>query len=346
MLKDIISIQEVGHSFESVDDILAVIRTDGSCAIYESFDGKHITYVDGIFSGLGVYSKNEFYLSEGFTSKIVELDSLETIDVPFKVEVILENRIISTEKEERNRYLISRLRGGRIEWKIPLKRGKHIFLGREILINSQYLDDGKINAYNLSKGDVIWNYDTTTLGTWRDYDRNERQTQAAKVLGIHEDKLLILLNSGKVLILNVESGEYITLLFNDKNRKFDGFGLSIELDTEQAKLIQLANQDWIEVNLNTMKVSQNTIEDMKSLKIRNASPIVYDNQYVYFTDYAHYILGAINRSTLKVDWTYTFTRDGKSENEQPRYGKHLKLKDKRLYVLDNLNTLNIFERQD
>jgi len=345
MLKDVISIKGVGHSFEAVNDALAIITTGGSCVIYKCLDERNYTNINGIFSGLGVYSESEFYLSEGFTSKVVDINSLETISIPFKIEAILGDRIISSEKEERNRYLICCLRNGELKWKIPLKIGKHIFLDQDILFNSQYLDDGKINAYDLSDGSVIWNYDTTILGTWQDYDGREKQTQISKVLGVFDSKLYIYLNSGKILLLDIDSGKKIAVLKNNKHPKFDTFGNSIELDIRSNKLIQLANQDLIEIDLESLEVSQTVIEDMKSFGLGNFSKVVFDSGHIFFTDKNNMTLGALNRSTQKLDWIHKLSQKGVSESERPRYGKDLKLKDGRLYVLDNKNTLHIFEKE-
>ena len=346
MLKDRISIKGVGHSFEVIGDVLVVITTDGVCKIYKILNEKNQATIDGLFSRLGVYSDNEFYVvGEGFTSKVVELNSLETIDISYQVETTFGNRIIASEKEGRNRYLFCRLRNGNIEWKIPLKRGKHIFLNQDILVNSQYLDDSKINAYDLSDGSVIWNYDTTTLGSWQDYDGSEKPTQVTKLLGIYEGIIYTYLNSGKILLLDSDSGEKITVIKNDKHPKFDTFGDSIELDSESCMLIQLARQNLIEVDLQTRQVSMTRIEDMSSSNIENASRIAYDNTHIYFTDKNTQTLGALNRTTHKLDWTHKLSQDGVSESEQPRYGRELKLKGNRLYILDNKNTLHIFEKE-
>lgn len=345
MLKNVISISGVGHSFETVNNVLAVITTGGTCAIYKSFDERDHASIDGMYSGLGVYSESEFYLNEGLTSKVVEFNSMETKSKPFKVDAILGDRIISSEKEERNRYLISRLKSGEVEWRIQLKIGKHIFLDQDILINSQYLDDGRINAYKLLDGSEIWNFDTTTIGTWQDYDGSEKPTQVTKVLGIYEGIIYIYLNSGKILLLDSDSGEKITVLKNDKHPKFDTFGDSIELDIESGKLIQLARQDLIEVDLQTREVSMTRIEDMNSSNIENASRIAYDNTHIYFTDKNAQTLGALNRYTHKLDWIYKLPQERISKSEQPRFGKDIKLKDNIFYVLDNKNTLHIFDKE-
>jgi hypothetical protein len=350
MLKEVLTIDNVGHSFNVVNDSIVVITTEGNCIIYQGVDSGSITNVKGEFSGLGIYSNKEFYLSEGFNSRIINIASLEAINVSFKIEFIRGDRIITSEKQERNRYLISRLRDGAIEWKVPLKRGKHMLLDQRILVISQYLDDGIVCGYDLNDGSLIWTYDVTTLDTWQDYDGREKPTQVAKVLGILEDSIYVYLNSGKILNLDIGSGEKISVIENYKNTdqgSFSGmFMNAIELDGGSGKLIQLFNQRYTEVDLSSNVVIQQYLDDFKKRGLENMSRFVFDSEHIYFSDKNSQTLGALNRSTKKLDWTIKLPQDGIANSKQPRYGKELKLKESRLFVLDNKSTLHIFKKED
>lgn len=197
---------------------------------------------------------------------------------------------------------------------------------------------------DFTDGRIMWYFDLSKLDTYQDYDGSEKQTQVNKILGIYEDKIYILLNSGKILILDIKSGDKITILKNDKHPKFDTFGDSIELDPNNGKLIQLANQDLIEVDLhNNYTVTLTPIEDMKSLNLENYSKFVFDDDFIYFSDYHHYKLGSLNRKTLKIDWIYDFPQDH-DQSDNPRFGRELKLFNERLYVIDNKHTLHIFQK--
>ena len=199
-------------------------------------------------------------------------------------------------------------------------------------------------AVSSIEGLVIWNYNLSDLGLWIDYDGQEKKHQVLRSLCIYQSSLYLFLNSGKILILDITTGEQIAVLKNDKYLKFDTFGDSIELDIESGKLFQLARQSLIEVDLQTREVSMTRIEDMNSANIENSSRIAYNNTHIYFTDKKAQALGALNRSTLKLDWKHKLSQEGVSESEQPRYGRELKLNGDRLYVLDNKNTLHIFEK--
>ncbi|MCO5278819.1 MAG: hypothetical protein M9911_12585 [Saprospiraceae bacterium] len=199
-----------------------------------------------------------------------------------------------------------------------------------------------IVAVSRIDGLVIWNFDLNKLGSWIDYSGKEKNIEASRILGAHSNKLYIYLNNGKVLILDVEFGERINIFENSKHPKFDTFGNSIEIDIRSNKLIQLANQDLIEVDLESMEISMTEIKDMKSFGLENFSFVAFDSDYIFFTDKNHQTVGALNRATKKLDWTYKLSQEGISNSEQPRYGSELRLKGDRFYVLDNKNTLQIF----
>jgi hypothetical protein len=201
-------------------------------------------------------------------------------------------------------------------------------------------------AVSSIEGLAIWNYDLNDLGLWIDYDGQEKKHQVLRALGVYQSSLYLFLNSGKILVLDIATGEKIAVLKNDKHPKFDTFGDNIELDIKSGKLIQLARQDLIEVDLQTREVSMTQIEDMNTSNVENASRIAYDNTHIYFTDKENGTVSALNRSTHRLDWTHKLSGKGLSESIQPRYGRILKKKGNRLYVLDNRNTLHVFSKQD
>ena len=216
-------------------------------------------------------------------------------------------------------------------------------------------DNNLISAFKKSissidgKGQKRWEYDTSELGNWSDYDGKEKTTEVSRILGVRNEALYSYLNNGSILVLNIKSGEKIAVVENDKNTdqgSFSGmFMKAIELDKESGKLIQLFNQRYTEVDLESNVVKQLFLDDFKDQGIGNMSRFVYDSDHIYFTDKNSQTLGALNRTTHKLDWTHKLSQEGVSESEQPRYGRELKLNGDRLYVLDNKNTLHIFEKE-
>ncbi len=326
MFRKVLAIDRVGHSFEVINDFISIITTDGNCLIYKNHNKGNYTNIEGMFSGLCFYSGNELFLNEGFTSRVIDINSYNSLKISCKVEIVKGNRIIASEKEERQRYLISRLMNQSTEWKIPLKKGKHILLEQNILVNSKYLDDGVLYGYDLYNGLLIWTFEISRLGKWIDYDGTEKKIQVEKLLGSYKGKVYLYLNSGKILLLDIESGKKICVLENDKDSNYNTFGNSIELDVENNSLVQLAKQDLIEIDLTSSEVSQTPIEAMKSSTLENYSYIPFDSDNIYFTDKNNQTLGALNRKTHKLDWIHKLSQEGQSQSVQPRYGRILKFK--------------------
>jgi len=349
MLEYVKPIFGVGHSYESNNNTVAFLSIDEVLIIKEIIRNREILKLDGNFSSLGIYSPSDFFANQGFLSKVINSKTLKVITLPYKIESVDENRIICSEKEDKNRNLLSHLKNGNVEWKKSLKRGKYLFLGNSILIISKYLEDETVIGYNVENGEEQWSFNVSELGKWKDYNKVERKTMVSRILGIYKNRLYLYLNNGKVLILDSQSGEKIQVLVNNGSSNENSFGenfdYSLEIDCDRGKLIQLFRQGYMEIDLDTGLVTQTNIEGMNSLDLENTSPFVFDNNYIYFTDKYHYKLGALNRATLTIDWTYDFIQPDEDPQVRLRYGKELKLSGKNLLVLDNQNTLHIFKNR-
>jgi hypothetical protein len=215
-----------------------------------------------------------------------------------------------------------------------------LFIDRDILVGS-----GKdvISLLN-SSGSVVWKYITSTLGDWNDYNGNRKQTQVSRNLGVYENQLFSLLNNGRILVLDLESGAKVDLLENNKNTdqgSFSGmFMNAIELDQVNGKLILLFNQRYTEVDLSTGGVTQIHLDEMKENGLENMNRFIFDDAYIFFSDQYHQKIASLNRDTLKIDWIHDLS-DGTGTH---RYARDLKLSGNRLFALDNKNTLHVFEQ--
>ena len=216
-----------------------------------------------------------------------------------------------------------------------------LFIDRDILVGS-----GKdvISLFN-SSGSIVWKYITSTLGDWNDYNGNRKQTQISRNLGVYENQLFSLLNNGRILVLNLESGTKVDLLENDKNTdqgSFSGmFMKSIELDQKNGKFIQLFNQRYTEVEISSGNVIQVHLEEMKEKGLENMERFIFDDDHIFFSDQYHQKIASLNRDTLKIDWIHDLSDDSGS----PRFAREIKADGNKLFALDNKNTLHIFERE-
>lgn len=256
-----------------------------------------------------------------------------------------ESKVLARHKDQDRKKTIQLIdiKSLKIDWTIDTDLQRVWGFDKGIL--GQFRGKNEFVFLDIIDGTIAWHYNLSALDTWLDHDGRKKQTRVNKIIGVQDDTIYALLNSGKVLLLDIKSGEKITVLKNDRHPKFDTFGNSIELDFKSNKLIQLANQDFIEVDLESLEISLTPIEDMKSSGLENFSNVVFDSDHVYFTDKNSQTLGALNRYTHKLDWIYKLPQERLSKSEQPRYGRELKLKDNIFYVLDNKNTLHIFDKE-
>jgi len=323
------------------------IKRVGANSWKHIFSGRKypkLVHGDNLF----VQQREEGSLKEGTgcidlkTGKKKELNFLQSSII--LTSLLQESKVLTRHKDQNRKKTLQLVDLNLLKPAWEIDADLHRIWGFDEGVIGQLRGKSEVVFVHIRNGRIMWNYDLSKLGTWTDYDGSEKPSQISKVLGIFEGMVYILLSSGKILLLDTKCGEKIFVLENDKHPKFDSFGHSIELDIKSNQLVQLAKQDLIEVDLNSMEVSITPIEDMKSLGLENFSFIAFDSNHIYFTDKNHQTLGALNRSTHKLDWTYKLSQEGINDKEQPRYGRELKLKNDRLYVLDNKNTLHIFEK--
>lgn len=237
------------------------------------------------------------------------------------------------------------LEKGNILWEKKIEN-LPFFITDKLLISAQNSRIKKVNINGIEE----WTYNTTQLGTWAEYDGRTMQTEVRKILGVLDEKLYIYLTSGRVLVLDINTGEKIGFIKNDKNIDqgsfFGMFMKAIELDKANNKLILLFNERYTEVNLESLSVSETHIDDMKMHNISNMSEFVFDDEYIYFSDRYECKLAALNRKTMRIDWIHSFSDTASCELGGSHHGRHLKLHNGRLYVVDNKHTLHIFEHEN
>ncbi len=129
MFEKVNKVQNVGHSFDIINNFLARISIEGDFLLRELKSNQDCFSINEKFDGLGIYSDEDIYLSQGFVSKVLNINRLKVIDVPYKIETINRNRIVCSKLEGNHRFLISQNTDGTLDWKVLMKRGKNIFFG-------------------------------------------------------------------------------------------------------------------------------------------------------------------------------------------------------------------------
>lgn len=219
-------------------------------------------------------------------------------------------------------------------------------IGEKIIVGLIGRRRTKICGVLISNGRQVWEYDLSNLGSWIDYDGQENNTKLLRSLGIYLGYVYLYLNNGRVLVLDIETGEKINLLDNSIDKEQISYGGaffdSIDLDEQSGKLIQLFSQKYTEVDLSTEEIQQLEIDDLRNQDLENKSLTVFDTDSIYFSDRNKGIVAEFRRSDNNLGWSFQLSENA----EHFMYGRTLRLSEESLYVLDNFNTLHIFKKQN
>ncbi len=340
------TIADVGHSYELVGTRVAYLSMQRHLTTFDLSDFTLLDlFPDNKYDALGAHFEGCFVTRNG-CSTVLNSDFSEHQILPYQIAFSGGGIVIGTTRSQVGRFVLGVEPSwqGKELWRKELKRGKFIHVTRKHLIISEYLDDSRFGCFLSTSGDSLWQFDCSSLGTWHQYhDGTEKQTQVRRLLGCYASRLYVLLNSGKILVLDIDTGAQLDILFNGEWAAW-GFSILIELDKAKGVLLQLHREDYAEVDLSTHQIVNVRSEDMVSKSLESKKRVAYDGQHVYFSDDYHDKIGAFNRSTHEVDWVYDFAQV--EPRVEVRYARSLKLRGNRLLALDNHNTLHVFEKEE
>lgn len=207
--------------------------------------------------------------------------------------------------------------------------------------------------------ETIWQYDLSTKYNWQqkadyiDQPDIEKQAEVIKFLGVYKNELWLVLNSGALLALDIETGaesRYIKegkMLSGEADYEdFKGyFGYDTILDEKTGLIFNLNRHFYLEYNINSV----NDFFDSYSFKESSANHKLNLNYVGGFDDEYIYSYEGSNNNRFAV-----FSRDKKeiiwsSEIEEVK-GKFPAIRDLqygagKIYVLDHDSTLHIFEKE-
>lgn len=220
------------------------------------------------------------------------------------------------------------------------------------------LSNNFICLNKVASSEAIWQYDLSTKYNWQqraDYIDEldvEKQAEVIKFLGVHKNELWLVLNSGALLALDIETGtesRYIKegkmIVGESDFEDFKGyFGYDTVLDEENGLIFNLNRHFYLEYNLS----SGNNYFESYSFKESSQKHDLNLNYVGGFEgDFIYSYEGSDNNRFA------IFSRDKKEiiwsgEIEEVK-GKFPAIRDLqygagKIYVLDNDNTLHIFER--
>ncbi len=203
-----------------------------------------------------------------------------------------------------------------------------------------------------------WQYETYDIGFYRDLSTNSREDyEIRNIIGVVSGILWIDIKPAILLGLDIETGEakHILKMPSPKSPLFEengyaalyGYNKTV-YDAVTNKLIGVNWWHYYEVDLSK---SEPTL-DLRFLKeecLVHKTVVSYpdrrcmDATHIYFADAADTTIAALNRATFKIDWVYRFTG---SEAERIGTLMTIEVTNDKLYVLDHIGNLFIFEKNE
>ncbi|HBG69278.1 MAG: hypothetical protein A2W93_02210 [Bacteroidetes bacterium GWF2_43_63] len=223
--------------------------------------------------------------------------------------------------------------------------------GRTLI--SSYIIDGigassNIRISNLNELEKTSAFPLYSLGTWPD-GAVEKPYQVNEFCGIYNKTLVCTLNSGAVLLLDIEKGEIVKFIENAK------FPRMLYVDNENENIYKgLFGRRYIELDVNIGVITREVIieDQLRKLKGINDETVFWASigrSYLY--DGLFYFgietndIGIFDPVSAKVVDYHEFEFD-KSKGQQLKGGKeNLQVKDGIIYCLDTLGNLYELESE-
>lgn len=223
----------------------------------------------------------------------------------------------------------------------------------DIIINDFVLDGigfwkNHISIFSIINKSIITTFPLSTLSTWLD-GAIEKPYQVNEFCGIYNKTLVCTLNSGSVLLLDIEKGEILKFI---KDAKFPRM---LYVDHENENIYKgLFGRRYIELDVNIGVITREVIieDQLRKLKGINDETVFWASigrSYLY--DGLFYFgietndIGIFDPVSAKIIDYHEFDFD-KSKGQQLRGGKeNLQVKDGEIYCLDTLGNLYKLESE-
>ncbi|MCB0521633.1 MAG: PQQ-like beta-propeller repeat protein [Lewinellaceae bacterium] len=205
---------------------------------------------------------------------------------------------------------------------------------------------------NPESGEKSWSYDLNAFPSWKDYNGTNKDTEVSIPIGIYDNKLFIGLTNGKVLVIETKSGKELALI-NHPSFSWDDYNVNIfpetssmKINHQYRKIVGLKKWYYWEIDPVTLKVIhfdlsndfvQNKIECSSGSKGKD---FIMDENYIYFIDKANGKIGIFDIITHSLVWRFDFL----FQNERRIFPMEIQQGGSWLCVLDNTNSLHVFDR--
>jgi len=298
------------------------------------------------------YNKR-YYINDSYGEGYYFSDELVPLKIGGYIDTLVKDYLIySREDGEEESTVFRNLITGE-EFVIP-SSSMLIYCNDDYYIRRNYKKN-IIESFSLLKFLELWQFDLSQFGQWYLDTDDARNYEVSKFLGTYKDALLIVCNSGRLVSLNIHTGEllhYWDAYPMIRESKHNGFNESMELDLERCEVVGMGHDVLWRVDLDTNIVYSYSLAEkfgqydyeyitgMSSFPItENHYYLVLNTKYIERIDDRQQGIVALNKDTLEIDWHYLF-----DEGEWISSRK-MQVTNTHLYLLDNNNNLYIFEKE-
>jgi len=302
------------------------------------------------------YSDNnrEGYLFSTLTNTFIELIYLNDYKITFGNDTIflLTNRKIPE-------TLLFDIDKKQVLWKQD-KYFSFQILDNELLID---IEKNKIIRYDFQSGQLLWQYHLPETYNWlrrvanieKPYEATD--AEIVKILGVYSGVLYIVLNSGRIVGLEENTGQEVfskiepdQLTLNYENERIYTptiLWLNTQLDVENGIIFGLLGDFYAEIDLKNSSKEYKVYDigyQSNTKKIKCTNWGVWQGDEIFFgeTNFAKEParVGIFNRKAKQVTWT----SDELGDEGVFKGLRKIDYAQNKLYILDMESTLHIFER--
>lgn len=268
-------------------------------------------------------------------------------------EVLFLDNIFIKKVVNRNVILISRnarteffnLKEKEFKSFLEYKIFKFMVEGEVIVFNKNRI----IYCYSLPSSNPIWQYDLSSLGTYKNLTNESCHYEVKYFIGVCEGKLIIQLSNATFLFLDIESGEQINILHLNEMLElpkpvFYEDAYPAHIDDNQ--LIWLSNQRLLNIDIDTFqaRVIRDYFTAPRENQFRFMSNTYNDGMIYFVADYGwQYVtpsyVGVMDANTGEILWHQQLENTG-GLPEAPQVSGD------KLYVRTNNKVLHIFVKTE
>jgi hypothetical protein len=360
MFRELFKIRDVNHSFRVQNENVFVLLKSGKILCYNS-KRKEKTwefYVNKGALSIG-FLNGLIFCNSDYETRLIDPSSGHIIN-QYNFEIVLPlpdvNGFLSLRKENGKKILgLENIQLGNV-WQKETKLGNRIASLNHVLINSKYLNNQIIAAYDVTNFELLWDFNIAPHSRFNDSRQEIQEGIITNILGIHEDNLWLGISSGKLIELNIRTGklerelglqesQFLNFNYSIKEGDYIPWGDLMQLDKIKEQIIGLRDKYFMKIDLVNTQIREyiDVGRSMNAFDI-NSSYRNYvfpsDENYIYFCDDRQGKIGVFDRNKLEVIWSHELEieHDGIAQILEMKY------EDNRWYVLDRNDVLHIFER--